>query len=1101
MIELAHDAKHIQPEEPSQTRRDPIDELASPKSEKLDIQCCTSPARKVSQRRRSSLRCGLGGRHVFDTYSDLTQMQLLLLHGSLAKPGSNVIRVYDTYKTSDLPIVKNAWHAIIHSEPVFRSKLVLDNTGKGRLSHSLLRCPCWTERTMSSREDYVSLLNKDEQHTLLGTSLEAVTFNDGKFESLCTIIWRCHHGLIYGFSASLIYSKLRMSINGAEPLPSTPIAEIMSHVIEDELSSRVTNREFWAMQKAKFPGVTSKLLLPVPPTTGIHRPSTLASTSFSFSASRALNVARRARVSVASIYHAAWATTLSSFMNSDSVCFGAVLSCRSIDANGIESTVGALINTLPLNTSVDRHWHVEEYLRRVYQALVDLSSVHASVIADGFDREFDSLIAMQFAMEPAPSDAVARPVVPPRMSMVGDIPLSVFVWPNGPVKLEYHSTRFAVRDIENITIYFENALCLLTSHHGLMDELLRDLMPVPIAQDILKISHVDHEATMPGSVHEDLVVRFEHTVRNYGWATAVENEATSLTYRELDGQAIRVATYLSGTVGVGDVVCVNAGHSINWIVAIFGILKAGAAYSPLDPKLPPLIIKANFAAANAKLLLVDSEETKRLPHDLRCPVFSVEEILKTPWEGAKLLRHRDVPRPQDSAYICFTSGSSGKPKGVVCTHEGLLAFHSSDETRMYSAPGNRVAQTMSPAFDGSIHEIFSALGWGSTLVLPSARDPFAHLQTVDAAVMTPSIAIVLDPDECPHLRTVSVVGESLPQSVSDAWSSRIRLLNMYGPTEGTCGATTRLMKPGWRVTIGTPNPTTRLHILDRHENFCPPNVSGEIHLAGIQVAKGYVGRPEETWNKFVVDPFVGYGKQTMYRTGDRGFWNARGEVECLGRNNRTIKLRGFRLDLDDLETRVEQALPDVKGIALVAGDDDIVAAVQPSSLGAADLCERLKESIPEYAIPKSVKAMDVFPRTPIGKIDYAKISQIALGAPTPAPGSKGRLSTTEQAIAAIWKQTLGVDKNLVISPESDFRLIGGHSLLQIVLIERLRETFDVDIPLRMIIDNQTLRAISSLTDILVSEKAPCRAMTTIVHPVQALGRNNLSPLDRDLWCK
>lgn len=256
---------------------------------------------------------------------------------------------------------------------------------------------------------------------------------------------------------------------------------------------------------------------------------------------------------------------------------------------------------------------------------------------------------------------------------------------------------------------------------------------------------------------------------------------------------------------------------------------------------------------------------------------------------------------------------------------------------------------MSPAFDGSIHEIFSALSYGATLVLTDGVDPFAHIKKSMACLLTPSVAKILNPQDFPNLRTLYVVGEPVPQYVNDLWSKQVNMYNMYGPTEATCGATIQKLSPGRKVIIGPPNKTTRVYILDRNQQRVPPGVIGEIYCAGVQVARGYVAQLELTAERFLSDTVERRPGEKMYRTGDRGFFNHNGEVECLGRNDRQIKLRGYRVDLNDIEMRVAQGIPESTAVAVCQKDDYLVAMIQPETLDMADFRTRLMKTVPVHA--------------------------------------------------------------------------------------------------------------------------------------------------------
>lgn len=289
---------------------------------------------------------------------------------------------------------------------------------------------------------------------------------------------------------------------------------------------------------------------------------------------------------------------------------------------------------------------------------------------------------------------------------------------------------------------------------------------------------------------------------------------------------------------------------------------------------------------------------------------------------------------------------------------------------------------------------------------------------------------------------------------------------MYGPTEATCGATIKRLHCGKPVTIGKPNPSSRIHILDRHHETCPPGIIGDIYIAGVQVAKGYVNRPEETVRRFLPDSLRSNSKEMMYWTGDRGYWDLSMEIHCLGRIDRQIKLNGFRLDLNALEDQISNDVPEVSAVALVRKGDYLLAAVQPGSLDVRHLKAQLARTIPPYAIPRYVVALDKFPTTTIGKLDHAALINIpTLENRIPPPVE---WTSTEKIIANTWRDILRLGPEISLAPDSSFVALGGHSISQLLLAGRLSAIFKRSIRLQIVMEAQTLHDLAAATDYLLS---------------------------------
>lgn len=324
------------------------------------------------------------------------------------------------------------------------------------------------------------------------------------------------------------------------------------------------------------------------------------------------------------------------------------------------------------------------------------------------------------------------------------------------VRFTFRRNRFSKAQVLGVGAVYLRALQLLLQKDTKLDSILQGLLQLSTRDMLLKYGNCFSDRTSKTSITQDLVTLFEQSVRNVPDNLAVERGDRSLTYASLDQAASRVAKQISGIVRPGDVVCVHSDRSVNWIVAIYGILKTGATYCSLDSGLPQELRESMFTNAGAKVFV--------LPHSAQrefCPAscehsLAVDDVLaETKPARGHAFGHREEPAPWSAAYLCFTSGSTGTPKGVLCTHGGLVAFQSELEVRLNAKPGIKISQVMSPAFDGSIHEIFSALSYGATLVLPTPDDPFGHLIAVDSALLTPSIARAIDPDSHPHLSNVS----------------------------------------------------------------------------------------------------------------------------------------------------------------------------------------------------------------------------------------------------------------------------------------------------------------------------------------------------------
>lgn len=698
---------------------------------------------------RAPLDCSSTG-----SQAPMTDMQLVFIQGSQANPGTNMISFYETYQTEDVPIMKRAWKAVMESESIFRTTFDVTE-GKATLIEQMHAPFSWEEIMIRNQDEFEKALEENQQSDKVFTSFKVVAWpTESSSPTLSTIIWRVHHALIDGFSAALVYRKVRQAAAGLHVKAGTSFLQLARDLHALQHQNQHFSRNFWKQRHENCSNAVGDILLPSPITTSMFTKNATKSIVISLQADRLLECARKAKVSAVSIHYAAWAMVLSKYNDSDSVVFGAVLAGRNLSLTGVDDSIGPLVNTLPLHVLLSRAWTTTKYMRLVYESLVGLASVQYSRPEDGFNRDFSSALATEFEMKAAGLSGI-QPVGQTYYTAVTDIPLSVSIASDNTLRLSYHCHSFIDKDIELLGEHYQNALLSLTATEKSVGSCMDNMLPSESRNLLLKLGNCQSDLTTASSVQDDLVTLFEHAVLENHSAIAVEKASARMTYYELHVKADRVAEQLLRFIKPGDVVCVNADRSMNWIVAIYGILKAGGVYSPQDKALPAAIRETNFQCAAAKVFLVSTSSDRNLKPSSCEVCLALDEVLADPRLVRSDIPVRKSSTPSANAYICFTSGSTGKPKGVICTHQGLVAFQKTAEVRLFAGPGQKISQIMAPAFDGSIHEIFSALSYGATLVLSDSIDPVSHLRLVDSAILTPSLAQKLVPNDFPKLKTVS----------------------------------------------------------------------------------------------------------------------------------------------------------------------------------------------------------------------------------------------------------------------------------------------------------------------------------------------------------
>lgn len=525
-------------------------------------------------------------------------------------------------------------------------------------------------------------------------------------------------------------------------------------------------------------------------------------------------------------------------------------------------------------------------------------------------------------------------------------------------------------------------------------------------------------------------------------AVAVTGSASRLTYAGLDARAASLAARLvERGVQADDVVGVAMARTPDLIVAMLAVLRAGGCYLPLDITYPPERLRHMVTDTAPRCVLVTDTEAAAavLPDDVT--MIDVRERPEIPPSADPV-----VIDPDSAANVIYTSGSTGSPKGVITSHRALANLTLDIRARFGLGPDSRVLQYVSPAFDAAGEDIWPALAAGARLVLPPepASLPLADLVTllrtreITHAAMPPSVLRQLSPEDLPDLATLVTGAEPVDAGLAGRWARGRRLMNMYGPTEACCTATGGRLIPGEPVTIGTPIGNVAVYVLDSELRAVPPGAAGELYIAGTGLARGYLGRPGLTAERFVPCPFGPAGTR-MYRTGDRVHECGDGSLRYIGRTDHQVKIRGFRVELGEIETALA-ADPGVANTVVMpkgtrSGGQQLVGYVVPRAGASVDpdaARRRLRELLPEYMVPAAILVLDAFPLQPNGKVD-----RNALPDPGAAVSMNVRPPTTEDeaALCDAFAETLGVD---TIGVHDSFFALGGDSILALRLVSRAR---------------------------------------------------------------
>ncbi|RKH63065.1 amino acid adenylation domain-containing protein, partial [Corallococcus llansteffanensis] len=775
---------------------------------------------------------------------------------------------------------------------------------------------------------------------------------------------------------------------------------------------------------------------------------------------------------------AAWQVLLHRSSGQTDFCVGAPVAGR--QHSELEGLIGLFINTLVLRSRVDPRASFRELLRQTREATLGAYAHQdlpfeklVDVLRVPRDPSRSPLFQVMFALENTPRASLETQG------------LTLTLTEQALDTAKYDLTLSLAEDATGLTGYLEYDTALFTAGtaarlaehlHTLLEGLVAapgqpvaDLpMLRPDALHRLLVDWNDTGAALPASpVHAQFAAQAARTPD----ALALDFEGQIVTYGELGARSNQLADFLREQ-GVGPEVrvalCVE--RSPEWVVGMLGILKAGGAFVPLDPALPLQRLDFLLEDSAASLVLTSRSLSDRFTaHGVRVVCLDTEAA----GLAQRSTRAPDVAvHPEHLAYVIYTSGSTGRPKGTLLVHRGLGNTALAAVKAHGFRPDSRVLQFASAGFDASVCEVFATLLAGATLVLaPRERLlPDAPLRTlleaqrISAVTLTPSVLALLSPQGLPRLETVISAGEALPGEVARRWSQGRTLLNAYGPTEVTvCATITRQPVTPERVTLGQPWANVRVYVLDVFLRPVPEGVGGELFVAGPGVARGYLGQPGLTAERFVPDPFHPEPGGRMYRTGDRVRWSADGQLEYLGRMDAQVKLRGFRVEPGEVEA-VLRSHPDVREAVVLVREDApaeprLVAYVtQRAPTPVPEMRAFLAARLPEYLVPSAFVVLDVLPLSASGKVDASALPspEAVVVAPTAAPATP-----TEALVAGIWAEVL---RQPAVDPHRSFFEQGGHSLLATQVMTRLRSRLGVELPLRELFESPTVVTLARAVD-------------------------------------
>ncbi len=1077
----------------------------------------------------------------------LAPVQEGILFHSLLEAGSGVYHTQFTCVVEGLQVAtfNEAWQRIVDRHPVLRTAFVWKTVDKpmqivGRRIKVSIAVEDWRgldgAKQVAKFEQY---LREDRERgfdvgraPLMRFALLQMTDETYRF------VWSHHHLLLDGWASAIVLKEVFVCYDALQRgsefsvTPQRPYRDYIAWLCRQDMTKA---EAYWRHALAGFTTPTPFAIDRKPDGRGGYSKQTRQLSSAT--TARLQEIARQQQLTLNTIVQGAWALLLSRYTGQGEVVFGSVVSGRPPALTGVEEMVGLFINTLPVRVKIHDQQQVVKWLRQLqaqqaemreyeYSPLVEIQ--RWSDVAPGAPL-FESYVVFEnYPLDEDLKDKIPRLVISEVESIErSSYPLVVAVTPGRKLTLQlfFELDRFEAPAIERT---LDHLVTLLEEIAANPERRLADLSLLTakersqlLACDAARASYLDDVC-----IHQ----LFEAQAASTPDVTALVFNHERLTYADLNSRANQLAHRLQHLgvkpeVRVG--LCVE--RSAEMIVGLLAILKAGGVYVPLDAQHPPERLQYMVQDADAAVLVTQSHLSNVLPAHDAAKILLLDDDREVSQSSTD--NPRSETRGDNLAYIIYTSGSTGTPKGVGVSHEvAVNHFLAMRETFGIDA-SDRVLQFASLSFDVSLEQILTTLLTGATLVL-RGDEVWTAAEFADT-LRDERLTVVNFPTAYWHRLaqegategafdgvhdlklTISGGDTMLPETVR-VWQNgslgAARLINAYGPTEAVITSTCFEVPEGFcdnssagTVPIGRAVAHRSLYILDHRQQLVPVGVSGELHIGGPLLARGYLNHPELTAQKFVPDPFGTHSGARLYRTGDLARRLPSGDIEFLGRIDQQVKIRGYRVEPGEVEAALSSH-PSVREVAVLAqpaadGEKELVAYVGILNGHRPAIGEwrgYLKERLPEYMVPAAFVTVDELPLTPNGKVDRQ-----ALAALEPANQSSegeyvGPSNEIEACVAAVWSEVLEVER---VGLQDDFFVLGGHSLMATQVVSRLREKLKVTVPLRSLFDQPTVQGMAAIIERAIEAKTKAEKETAPA-PIKSVSRNQSLPLSfaqQRLW--
>ncbi|MEM6252544.1 MAG: amino acid adenylation domain-containing protein [Cyanobacteria bacterium P01_D01_bin.156] len=1043
---------------------------------------------------------------VQDIYPLSPTQQGMLFHSLYGpKSGAYIVQVGYTLKGNlDRDAFSSAWQNLIDRHTILRTAFVWENLESpvqvvGQKAVLPISWLDWQDMG-DSQQQLSTWLEADRQQGFTLSTAPLMRLAVMQLSTNCyRIVWTHHHILLDGWSLPILLQEWMVYYQSAccQKVPQLePAYAYRDHIVWLQQQDLNQAKQFWKEQLA---GITTPTHLGIDRSKSGNSQAIFKQQSFALSTELTQTFrafAKQHRLTLSTLIQGAWAKILSCYSGESPVIYGLACSGRSNSGVANDSRIGLFINTLPMVVRADANQVLLPWLQEIQaQQLAIQSYDHTPLVeiqaVSNLSKTlplFETVVVFENYPIQSRQKTGDLELTDVSIAEQTNYPLALFAVATDTLQLKllYDSGRFSEAAINRLVGHLQTAL------KEMVQERTYNIEDISLLSSIEKEQLLEYGCSLSDRTPEQSIhAAFSHQVSQTPDATAIIFNGESISYDILNKRANQLAHYLQqqGIVS-GSLIGICTKRSIDMVVALLAILKAGCAYVPLDPMYPTARLRHATEDAGIEWV-ISHESTVSVVTELDVKPINLNQVATT-------LANLSTIEPAKQhdldalAYVIYTSGSTGKPKGVAIQHHSLSNLLGAMARRLHIKASDTLMSVTTLAFDIAALELFLPLISGARLLLASdemVRDShqlIAHLDAygIDIMQATPATWRLLINTGWSGQSGLKILcgGEALDLELAKKLISRgEEVWNVYGPTETTIWSSALELSSehltGSAVPIGHPIDNTQFYVLDSQQQSVPMGVAGELYIGGMGLAQGYWNRPELTAERFVEvcldsrgaeeQRSRGAGEQgrtpiTLYKTGDRVRYREDGTLDYLGRFDQQTKLRGYRIELGEIETAIAAHTSVNQAVAAIQGDQPeeqrLVAYITLTNGSdrenlARELRSYLTPLLPTYMIPSAYQILDVFPLTPNGKVDRKALPLVQKSVTTNQPKT-----SLERTLAEVWQSLLKLDS---VGIHDNFFEVGGHSLLVVNAQNQIRQKLDVEISLMDLFQYPTLSTLAN----------------------------------------